>query len=280
MDFIYRLPAAVIFLAAIMYIGLAARFKKDVYRRLEEKHTHKEMRALKAEINSRRAEFPFYQRLFMEPMFAEREFLEEGMLPEKLCRIRESVPWLGVLAGAAVLFGKRAGLPGIVPLIPLAAELILLVSYFPAEKKNAQEVLPKILKQEAKSRIRNGCDPKTGAPFTPKQKKIVRQAYVIRYGIIAAVPFLALSRDLWYCTIISGAIIIASAFYTGYHLRYRTHALFCAEQMLSHRPATPLRHSKYIGEKAVKDFRFVCVVESLTGTALLVLGLFEAVPGI
>lgn len=279
MDFVYDHSFAVIFFAALMYIILAVRFKNDVYRRLEEKHTHKEMRALKAEINSRRAQFPFYQKLFMAPMFAEREFIGEEMLPEKLCHIREAVPWIGLLAGAAALFGKKAGLPGIAPLIPLLAELIMLLCYLAAEKKNAQAVLPKILKQERKSKTRNRYDPKTGTPFTPRQKKIVRQAYVIRYGIAAAVPFLALSRDLWPCTIISGAIIFADALYTGYHLKHRTDALFCAEQMLSRHPVTPLRHSQNIEKKAAKDFRIMCIVETVIGALMIPCGIIWAVLG-
>ena len=277
MNFVYEHSFVVIFCAALMYIMLAVRFKKDVYRRLEEKHTHKEMRALKAEINSRRAQSPFHKRLFLAPMFAEREFIEKDMLPEILCHFREAVPWLGFLAGAAVLFGEKAGLPGIAPLIPLLAELIMLLCYFATEKKNAETVLPKILKQERKARTHNRYDPKTGAPFTPRQKKIVRQAYVIRYGIAAAIPFLALSRDLWYCTIISGAIIFADALYTGYHLKRRTDALFCAEQMLSHHPVTPMRHSKNMAEKAVKDFRIMCIVETVIGALMMPCGIIWAV---
>lgn len=277
MDFVYKVSPVFIILAVLMYLEAASDLRRSVWQRLEERYDDEEMLPLLDQIKERKKEFPLSYRLFKGKYFAEREHLDQFMLPDILCHLVRQILLVAALAGTALIFGEKIRLPGIVPLILLVIELILLLIYLITERTNAREVLIKSTQLTQKSMMQGSNDPDTGLPFTKEEKKIVRQAYFLRYSPEAVLPVLFFIKETWIWFLTTGVLLLLLSLHTRYNLKHKTDALFCAEQIHSKRPLTPHKHSGYIQAKALRTFSRIWVALMISGILFSAMGIIFTV---
>lgn len=261
---------------AFLFFWIRARYHKDVYRRLEEPLTHKQFRGLMAELRKRYSSFkavtPPLKRLPYAPLHIEREYLAEDMLPETLNAVRNIMPTVcaGTVLCAAAGAALKSGPFAVVSYILLAASVIMAAVYCIVERRSSAVKMPKMSKRERRLGSKWKFSADSGKPYTQREKKVIRQAFVLRYGIAPALPFLAVAAESRIAAFIAGTVILADGANTLYHYRSRSDAMYCAEQDLCRQTMTPFRHSDRLEKRAVRDFRFMFLLELIVGALIVV----------
>lgn len=287
MDDLLRLSAVYLFAAALIFaVKLRSRYKRDVYKRLEETRTHKEMRALEREIfderSQRTGDMSLIGRMLLRlkngPLIDARTHLDGVELPSALTVIRRIVPPLDIagifviiaafwdISRPPLLFAVSCGISALI--------LVLYAVYHAVERSHTMRGLPKMSKREKKPAFLpwRSEDPKTKRKYDARERKIVVKALLLRYGCLPAYILLVIRTSP--AVFIAGVIMLIDGAAFHYSYLTRSEAFFCTMQSFSHRTMTPFSHSHSEQKCAEKDGKWIGILMLILGAGCVLLYFF------
>ncbi len=273
------------FIAALIFsFKLKFQFKKDVFKRLEENCTHKQMRELERKILKEKSErtkkmngiISFISYLKLGPLYDERQHLDPEALPKSLLIFRRIVPLTDIAAISALGVGIKFCKLQLIAASALLSKFIIVifVIYRQIENYNAKKTLPKMYIREKKKVFFpwNGCNPATKRQYNQNEKRIVRKAYFLRYGVILILPCICLDEIISEIPLFTGIAFIIFGVFFQYHYKCNTEVFYCAMQSFFHSAMTPYSRSEQQKKAAEKEGRWL-------GSMLIIIGaLLLAVP--
>ena len=273
------------FIAALIFsFKLKFQFKKDVFKRLEENCTHKQMRELERKILKEKSErtkkmngiISFISYLKLGPLYDARQHLNPKDLPESLLIFRRIVPLIDIAAISALGIGikfRKLQLTATSAFIS-AFIIAIYVIYRKIENHNSKKTLPKMYSREKKKNFFpwNGCNPATKRKYNKNEKGIVKKAYFLRYGEILILPCICPDEIISEVPFFSGIAFIIFGVFFQYHYKCNTEVFYCAMQSFFHSAMTPYSRSEQQKKAAEKEGRWL-------GSMLIIIGaLLLAVP--
>ena len=250
----------------LLLIILCSGYRDTVEKRLTEHRTHKELRNLKREIRQNLPSFRkrILYRFTKGALWAERELLPAEIFPPILPFIRNVFPYLEWVSLISLILGIRHQESNVFPAVGWIASVlmwILFAVYQISDRISTAKHLPKAFQNEKKLRKQNAFfrNPKHERNYTPREWKIIIQAYFLRYSplLIAVIPFCIRTDSV----LLMGIIELITAMISEYHRRNMTEVFLCSYQDFSHRRMTPFEHTEAFSQHAQREMKLISVLD-------------------
>ena len=258
----------------LLMIVLCSGYRETVEKCLAEHRTHKELRNLKREIrqNLPSVRKRILYRFTKGALWAERAYLPPELLPPILPFIRNVFPCLGCLSLISMILGFGHQENKIFPAVGWSASVlmwILFAVYQISDRISIAKRLPKAFQIQKKLRKQNAFfrNPKHDRNYTPREWKIILQAYLLRYSplSIALIPVCIRTDSV----LLMGIIELITAVISEYHRRNMTEIFLCSYQDFSHRRMTPFEHTEAFAQHAQREMKLVSILDFVFAGMLL-----------